>query len=379
MKVAMLIPDNRDEFQRYDEPNPIFGPAPTALLEGMAQEPDLQVHILSCAKRPIRAPEKLADNIWFHLLHVKQWGWLRSIYSGCILAIRSKLQQIKPDIAHGQGTERYCALAAAFSGFPNVITIHGNMRRIAKVNHAKVLSYQWCAAGLEEFTLPRVGGVICLSDHTQSLVRNKAPRTWLIPNAVNSDFFKIRLTRSDWRDIVCVGTISALKNQNALIRALDPLASRHTFRLIFLGDGNRSDAYFGEFLQLVGARPWCVHEGFVNTPQLQTFLGRAIALALPSLEDNCPMVVLEAAAAGIPVMAARVGGIPGLIQDGRNGVLFDPHNLDSIASAAERYLSDSQFAQQMADNARALAEAAFRPVVVSQQHMRVYRDVLDHA
>ena len=152
MKVAMLIPDNRDEFRRYDQRNPVFGPAPTALLEGMAQEPGLDVHILSCARKTLQAPEKLAENISFHLLHVEQWGWLRSAYSGCVLAIRRKLQDIKPDVVHGQGTERYCALAAAFSAFPNIITIHGNMRRIAKVNRAAILSHPWCAARLEEFT-----------------------------------------------------------------------------------------------------------------------------------------------------------------------------------------------------------------------------------
>lgn len=373
----MLIPDNRDEFGHYDEPNPIFGPAPTALLEGMAQEPDLQVHILSCAKKAIRAPEKLADNIWFHLLPVKRWGWLRSAYSGCILAIRRKLQEIKPDIVHGQGSERYCALAAAFSAFPNVVTIHGNMRLIAKINHAKFLSYQWCAAVLEEFTLSRVGGVICLSDHTQSLVRNNTPRAWVIPNAVDSEFFNVPPTRSDSKDLLCVGTISPLKNQNALIRALDPLMQRHTFKLIFLGDGDRSDPYVREFLQLVEARPWCVHEGFVDSARLKEFLSRAMALALPSLEDNCPMVVLEAAAAQVPVMAAKVGGIPSLVQDGRTGLLFDPQNLNSITSAAERYLSDSNFAQTMANNARVFAEATFRPQVVSKQHMDAYHQVLD--
>ena len=268
-------------------------------------------------------------------------------------------------------------LAAAFSGFPNVITIHGNMRPIARINRARPLSYQWCAAKLEEFTLPRVDGVVCLSDHTQALVRDKARKTWLIPNAVASDFFEIRPSQSNSRDILCVGTLSSLKNQNALIRALEPLAARYSLRLVFLGDGDRSDPYVCEFLELVRARPWCVHEGFVDTARLHTFLGRANALALPSLEDNCPMVILEAAAAGVPVMAAKVGGIPGLIQDGYTGLLFDPKNLDSITSAAERYLSDSSFAQTMANNARAFAEATFRPGVVSKRHMDAYQQVLD--
>ena len=78
-----------------------------------------------------------------------------------------------------------------------------------------------------------------------------------------------------------------------------------------------------------------------------------------------------------PLMAAKVGGIPGLIQDGYTGLLFDPKNLDSITSAAERYLSDSSFAQTMANNARAFAEATFRPGVVSKRHMDAYQQVLD--
>ena len=379
MKIAMLIPDNRDEFGDYDASDPVFGPAPAALLEGMSQEPDLQVHIISCARKPLRAPEKLSANIFFHLLHVRQWGWLRSAYSGCILAIRRKLQEIKPDLVHGQGTERYCALATAFSNLPNVITIHGNMRAIAKVNHAKVFSYQWCAAKLEDFTLPRIGGVICLSDYTQSLVSDKTAKTWLIPNAVSSSYFKVRPIPSRSIDLLCVGMIMPRKNQNTLIRALDALAPRHKFKLIFLGAGSESDPYFREFSQLIRTRPWCVHEGFVSPERFQEFLSHATALVLASLEDNCPMVVLEAAAAGVPVIASKVGGIPGLIQDGHNGLLFDPRDLNSIATATERYLSNHQFAQQMADNAQKLANATFHPAVVSKRHMNVYEEVINRA
>ena len=270
----------------------------------------LKSRIWKCTLFPVQketcsAPEKLSENISFHLLHVRQWGWLRSAYSGCILAIRRKLQEIKPDLVHGQGTERYCALATAFSNLPNVITIHGNMRAIAKVNNAKVFSYQWCAARLEDFTLPRIGGVICLSDYTQSLVSEKTAKTWLIPNAVSSSYFGVRPTQSESVDLLCVGTIIPRKNQNTLIRALDTLVPHYKFRLIFLGAGSESEPYFREFLQLIQTRPWCVHEGFVSPERFQEFLSRAAALVLASLEDNCPMVVLEAAAAGVPVLAVQ--------------------------------------------------------------------------
>jgi glycosyltransferase involved in cell wall biosynthesis len=167
------------------------------------------------------------------------------------------------------------------------------------------------------------------------------------------------------------------KNQNTLMRALDILISRHKFRLIFLGAGSESDPYFREFLQLLRTRPWCIHEGFVSPERLQEFLSRATALILASLEDNCPMVVLEAVAAGVPVIAAKVGGIPSLIQDGHTGLLFDPEDLNSITSAVERYLSDSNFTQTMAKNARVHAETAFRPSVISKRHVDVYHQVLD--
>jgi glycosyltransferase involved in cell wall biosynthesis len=376
MKVAMLILDNRQELLQYDAPNPFFGPAPTALLEGLAERPEIELHVLSCTKKPMAAPEKLAGNIWFHLLHVKQWGWLRSGYSGCALAVRRKLQEIRPHLVHGQGTERYCALAAAFSGFPNVITIHGNMRSVAKVNRARVFSYQWCAARLEQLILPKVDGVICISHYAQSLARN-ARKTWLIPNAVGSQFFRKRVTVSDPQDILCIASICLHKNQNSLIRALDAVASRRAFRLVFLGEGREWDPYFAEFKELIKTRPWCVHQGFVNNDQLDQFFSRAAALALPSLEDNCPMVILEAAAAGVPVMAAKAGGIPSLVQDGHTGILFDPRDLNSMAAAAERYLSDPIFAKRMADNARAVAEATFTSSRISKQHIEVYREVLD--
>jgi L-malate glycosyltransferase len=375
MKVAMILTDEREELHQYDKADPFFGPAPTALLEGLRALPEIELHIVSCTKEPMSAPEKLADNVWFHLLHVKQWGWLRSLYSGCVLSIRRKLREIQPDVVHGQGTERYCSLAAAFSGFPNIITIHGNMRPIAKINRAPIFSYQWFAARLEQFTLPKTNGVICISTHTQALVASAVDRTWVIPNAVSNDYFSNQRLPSDDGDILCVGSICPLKNQNSLIRALDSVAPRHRLRLVFLGQGDRSGRYFQEFQQLVQTRPWCRHEGLVGPEAVRKFLAAACAVVLPSLEDNCPMVLLEAAAAGVPVLAANVGGIPDIVQNNQTGLLFDPHDLKSIASVAERYLSDPVFARRMGENARIAAGTHFRPSVIAKRHIEVYEQL----
>src|SRR3954466_1213129 len=132
LTVAILTADKREPDKDYQNPVPAFGTAPEALLQGLATIPDLNVHVISCLQEPVRAPGKLADNIWYHGLHVPKSGWLRTFYQGCIRAMRRKVREINPDIVHGQGTERDNALGAIFSGFPNVLTIHGNMWLVAK-------------------------------------------------------------------------------------------------------------------------------------------------------------------------------------------------------------------------------------------------------
>src|SRR5439155_13329895 len=134
--------------------------------------------VISCTQQPMASPQRLADNIWFHSLHVPKLGWLRTGYQGCIRAVRKRLKAIKPDIVHGQGTERDCGLSAIFSGFPNVVTIHGNMSELARLFRRPIASYDWLAARLEAFTLKRTAGVFCNSEYTERLVKPRSRRTW---------------------------------------------------------------------------------------------------------------------------------------------------------------------------------------------------------
>ena len=376
MKLALLTTDNREYFRDFDNPVPYFGTAPEALLQGFSDLPEVEVHVVSCAQRKLKAPEKLGHNIWFHSLHVPKIGWLRTGYQGCIRAVRKCLNEIRPDVVHGQGTERDCAISAVFSGFPSVVTIHGNMRLVARVAGSPPFSYNWLMAQLERVTLPRAGGVVCITRYTEEAVRDLARKTWLIPNAVDRSFFEIARTEQSPPVILCVGSICPRKNQNALIQALDGPAGRQAFQLVFLGSSDPADPYNQEFFKLVGQRPWCRYDGFADRQQLKSEFSRATLLALPSLEDNCPMVVLEAMAAGLPVAAAHVGGVPDLVIDGKTGVSFDPLSAPSMESSITSLLLNPPSARQLAAAARAQALQRFQPREVALQHLAVYEEVL---
>ena len=377
MRIVVLTTDNREPHKDYANPSPHFGTAPTAFLEGLALVPELEVHVVSCIRQPVKSPEKIAPNTFFHSLVVPKIGWMKTLFQGCVRATRKKIQEIRPDLVHGQGTEADCSISAIFSGFPNILTLHGNMRLIAALNRDPAFSYNWLAARLEGFVLPRTHGVVCITDYTRNAVQALAPRNWVLPNAVDESFFglsaKPDLSTSPIG--LCVGTICSRKNQNDFIRALDPLAQEQKFKILFAGEPDKG-TYGQEFQQLVQARPWCEHVGFLNREQLKACFQTATFLALPTREDNCPMVVLEAMAAGVPVLASNVGGVPDLIQHEVNGLLCDPVRPETFRAATDRLLRDKEFSRRLTVEARTQAQRRFHPLVIAQKHVEIYREVL---
>ena len=377
LKIAILTTDKRDHDRDYENPTPGFGTAPAALLQGFELLPEVEVHVVSCVHRAIASPARIGRNLFYHSLVVPRLGWMRTLYLGCVRAARQKLRELQPDIVHGQGTELDCALNAVRSGFPNVITIHGNMRLVAEVNRARPFSFLWLAARLERSTLPQTDGVVCITNYTRDAVASCAARTWVVPNAVDQSFFDLQPSApaAGFPSGLCVGAICSRKNQNAFIRALDPLASRRKFKMIFLGQV-ADDAYGAEFLKLVKERPWCEHAGFAGRSTLKRYLQAATFAALPTREDNCPMVVLEAMAAGVPVLASNVGGVPDLIRPGVTGLFCDPQQPATFLEGVARYLDDGDLCRRLAASAKAEALQRFHPEVIARRHLEIYREVL---
>ncbi|MBV8227755.1 MAG: glycosyltransferase family 4 protein, partial [Verrucomicrobia bacterium] len=275
MKIAFLTTDSREHERDYRRLGRSFGTAPEALLRGFQEVSDLEVHVVSCLKQKVALTERLAHNIFYHAVVVPSIGWLKAGYLGCILAVRRKLREIQPDVVHGQGTERDCAISAVFSGYPNVVTLHGNMRLVAKLAEAKPWSYLGLTAALENVVLRRTDGVVCISTYTRANVQELNGRTWIVPNAVDPRFFETQRKPVDPPTVLCVGFVSPRKNQNAFIEALVPLREKRTFRLVFLGKAPSGNDYAESFLRLVQQYSWIEHAGFVGREGLREELAKA--------------------------------------------------------------------------------------------------------
>lgn len=376
MKIVQITTDSREHFKEYDRPEPYFGTAPAGLLSGFADFPDVEVHVISCAHRSASAPEKIGPNIWFHQPVLGNWAWGRTLFLGCALAVRKIIREIDPDIVHGQGTERDCAMSAVLSAYPNVLTLHGNMRVHAKRLENRGNTYYRMASFLEGYCLKRTHGVIAISNYTRDLVADACERTWLLPNAVDKRFFKVSPQPPSVPRLLVVGSIDERKNPVGLIEACESMLKAGTCTIAFAGQGNPADPYVQHFEGLVRDLPGLEVLGFLDRDELAAQFAQSTAVVLPTYEDNCPMVVLEGMAAGLPVAASRVGGVPDLIKDEVDGLLFDPTRPDTMCKALERLCGDESLRERLAETARETALKRFHPKIIAEGHLVIYREVL---
>lgn len=382
MRIAMVIADSREHLDYCAEPEPLFGTAHSAALEGLASISQCEVHVVSCVQRPVRSPEKLADNIYYHSMVVPKWGWMRGAYTGCVLAVRKKLREIKPDLVHGQGTERYCALAAVCSGFPNVLTIHGNMRELARINRARPFSFAWLAARLERFTLPRSRGVLCNSHYTQRLVKGLAAKTWLVPNAVRGRFFSpAAVVQPSLPPILLnIGVISPRKSQNKILDMAARLHQRQAkFQFHFLGHLDEGTSYGARFRKQINQAEkegYARYLGFLSVRhdvELLALMDAAAGMVHAPYEEAFGLVVAEGLARNLKFFGAKVGGLIDIAAGTEGAELFEPGNMAALEEAVFKWLCSGHVKPTQA--ARQMRER-YHPEVVARRHTEIYREVL---
>lgn len=97
---------------------------------------------------------------------------------------------------------------------------------------------------------------------------------------------------------------------------------------------------------------------------------------LPSLSEGIPMALLEAMAASLAVVASRVGGIPEIIEDGFQGFLVEPMDVDSLAERCRRLIESPEIARKMGEQARKRVERDFSATVMADRVALVYKELL---
>jgi glycosyltransferase involved in cell wall biosynthesis len=327
----------------------------------------------------VKSPAKLAPNIFFHSIGVPKIGWMRTLYQGCIRATRKKLQEIQPDIVHGQGTELDSGISGALSGFPNVLTIHGNMKAIAELYQARFASFHWLAAKLETIALKKSCGVFCNSAYTESLVAPRAKKTWRAPNALRTEFFipHKSATKIGAPIFLNIGVMEPRKQQVELLAVARRLHERGLkFELQFIGNRAAHTEYGTQFsaaLAVAERAGYARHLGLLETPQLIAVMDSASAMVHFPTEESFGLVVAEALARNLKFFGATTGGMVEIASGVESAELFPAHDLGALEIGMARWLIQNCPAPT---SAAQIMRERYHPEVIARRHLEIYREVL---
>lgn len=207
--------------------------------------------------------------------------------------------------------------------------------------------------------------VIAVSDTLQAL----ALRTWpegridVVPNGVDVDRFQ-PLCRDETAPkeegiaLLVVARLIEIKGIQHLLTALSllPEEMRRKIHLRLCGTGPY-EAELRRRAEQVGMTAQVEFSGLVSYEEIPARLHEADLFVLPSLQEGLPLSLLEAMASGLPVVATTVGGIPGMVKDGENGLLVPAADPTALRDALVRLLTNPVLRRSLGASARRTAEA----------------------
>lgn len=216
--------------------------------------------------------------------------------------------------------------------------------------------------------------IVVVSESAQAALRGVGVEAELLDNGVDVGAFETG--PKDAPPVLSfVGTVCERKGLLDLRDALARLGDREASVLI-AGDGAQEGpgafervraAFAGmEGVEFLGALP---------EEEVRALLARSSIFCLPSHWEGFPLTVLEAMAAETAVVATRVGAIPRMLDEGRSGVVVDPHDAPALGEALGRLLSDDEERRRLARAARARVEREYDLSRMVRSVEELYRSV----
>jgi glycosyltransferase involved in cell wall biosynthesis len=229
----------------------------------------------------------------------------------------------------------------------------------------------------ERPTIRRTTDLITISPYVAEYYRNDIKgRVHDIPNPIAPAFFEVRRIAERGR-LLFAGRIA---NGKGLVELLHAVAQNAATVSKLVLAGATPDPDYGKRLRKeadsLGLGTRVNFAGLLSEHELLDEFALAEALVLPSHQETAPMVVQQAMASGLAVIATRVGGIPYQIQHEVSGLLFEAGNVGALSGLIARLGRDATLSRRLGAAAKAIATSRFKASGVADATISVYRAVL---
>ncbi len=239
---------------------------------------------------------------------------------------------------------------------------------------------------ITQFSILRSHGLTAVSDFLKrETVRDFSvpeSRVEVVPNFVDTRIYRpglepchrATLAPDGEKIVMHISNFRPVKRVEDVVEIFARVLRQVSSRLVLVGDGPDLPRARLKVEEL-GIRDRVVFLG-EYTP-VQELLSCSDLFLLPSRSESFGLAALEAMACGSPVVASRVGGLPEVIIDGETGHLCEVGDIDEMAAASTRVLSDDKHRKELSDAGRALAVKHFSSECIVPQYEEYYRRILE--
>jgi glycosyltransferase involved in cell wall biosynthesis len=292
--------------------------------------------------------------------------------AGFLRAARIAVRQFRPDVVHAHWWLPGGWVASRL-GVPYLVTCHGSDVRLLE----RSLFRRWARPVFQ-----RAGAVTAVSRFLAGDLHRLMGQGMreVLPLAMPVDAELFRTGRSVPKAvpprILYAGNLVPSKGVDILIRAFASLRDRGaSCQLKLLGEGSAADS-LRALATAIGARD-ITWSPFVAQDRMPTEYGAASVCVLPSLgkAEGLGLTLVEALLAGSAVVGSTAGGIPEVIADGVTGLLVPDGDVDALASALHRMLTDTDFRDRTIAAGQQLVEQRFTAEQATVPFVNLYREL----
>lgn len=288
--------------------------------------------------------------------------------------LRDRLRSFSPDVVNVHLFHAQVAVASLRrdSGEKRILT-HHHGRAMRVQGRPRFLQL------MDRISVPRYDRVVAVSEDVSRFLttqyRYDAGKIVTIPNGW-ARVEAHRPPKDPGRSIVCVANFNVHKDHATLIRALDEVVRQIDDAHLFLvGDGE----LLPDVKRQVEGSGLSAHVTFTGAvSDVWPFLDRAHVFCLPSTYESLGIAVLEAMAAGLPVVATRVGGIPELVDEGVTGILVGAGDHLALAKGLTTVLTRDDLRSGMGAAGRRAA-SALTAGVMADRYLALYESLTSEA
>ncbi len=287
--------------------------------------------------------------------------------------VQALLRTLAPDVVHAHDT---FGLMVRGMAAPRVLTIHGFIHSdtlVAGERLARARSLAWRL--IETRVWADYPHIIAISPYVRERLAGIATGTIHdIDNPIGAGFFGISHAE-EGLTIFSAAVVSRRKNTLGLVEAFARVRQAGVDATLRLAGSVVEPEYERLVLDRIrdlGLVPHVTWLGSISAAEVAGELRRASVFALVSREENSPLGIEEAMAAGVPVVTSNRCGMPYMVRDGVTGYLVDPESSTDIAARLMEILRDPALRHRMGEQARAIALQRFHPDEVARRTRVVY-------